>query len=250
VILKIIATALTGIGGHFLNRRWDKATLFFCAFVFYGIFCFLGVSYLDSVINQPESPNILPFLGSNKNLPIIVSRFILAGYAVLLIMSIISTMFSGGDNAEQFPKWSISSKLTAWLMSFLSFSVISFSASGYLSIASYKIEKSTQPIASGSNPGTGAGANPELVEKKMKASREDWRKMDAAEVLLDVGMLAEAKKLLDLVDSQSGYGRKELLTSAIFALQGDCVKAKELLNQAVKINPQTCIIEKYKDLCK
>lgn len=33
MILRILASVATGIGGHYLNRRWDKATVFLCLFI-------------------------------------------------------------------------------------------------------------------------------------------------------------------------------------------------------------------------
>lgn len=43
MILKILASVFTGIGGHYLNRRWDKAILFLCLFVLYwaSVYLFL-----------------------------------------------------------------------------------------------------------------------------------------------------------------------------------------------------------------
>lgn len=49
MIFKIIGTAITGIGGHYLNRRWDKAVLFLTLFILYGIICRAAVrTYLKS----------------------------------------------------------------------------------------------------------------------------------------------------------------------------------------------------------
>ncbi len=40
MILKIVVSIFTGIGGHYLNRRWDKAILFLCLMVLNWVLIF------------------------------------------------------------------------------------------------------------------------------------------------------------------------------------------------------------------
>jgi hypothetical protein len=74
-------------------------------------------------------------------------------------------------------------------------------------------------------------------------------RVKAVRTLIDAKMLQEAQKLLGVVESEYAKGKKEMLTGYIFALQGNCSKSEQLLENAKIINPNICIPEEYKELC-
>ena len=45
-VLTIVLAVISGIGGHFVNRRWDRAVLFFSLFFFWVIGVYIGFSLL------------------------------------------------------------------------------------------------------------------------------------------------------------------------------------------------------------
>ncbi len=92
--------------------------------------------------------------------------------------------------------------------------------------------------------------SPEEFEKRMIAINLNTSRVKAVKTLIDVKMLAEAKKLLNHIESKYAKGKKEMLTGYIFALQGDCKKSNKLLANAKQINPNVCIPDEYKALCQ
>lgn len=91
--------------------------------------------------------------------------------------------------------------------------------------------------------------NPDEFEKKMEAISLNKRRATAVSVLIDDNMLHEAKSLLNVIDSEYSQGEKEALTGYIFALQGKCNEANEMLERALSINPDICIPDRYKANC-
>lgn len=92
--------------------------------------------------------------------------------------------------------------------------------------------------------------SPEEFEKKMEAMNTANSRVKAVRTLIDAKMLQEAQKLLGVVESEYAKGKKEMLTGYIFALQGNCFKSEQLLENAKTINPNICIPEEYKELCQ
>lgn len=138
MILKIIATALTGIGGHYLNKRWDKAILFLSIFIFYCIFCWvaLRIYFFSNLATISVSSDQM--MQQFRNATSKVSIIYLAGIIVLWAISIILTIADGKktDQVDIF-KWTKIGMVSASLTTLLSFFLL-----GYSSIASVSTLKS------------------------------------------------------------------------------------------------------------
>ena len=138
MILKIMGTALTGIGGHYLNKRWDKAILFLALFIFYCVFCWVAVrTYLFSNVN-PASVSSDQMMQQFRDVTSTVSIIYLLGIMILWAMSIVFTIADGKkrDQVEIF-KWTRAGLVAASLTTLLSFLLL-----GYTSIVSVSILKS------------------------------------------------------------------------------------------------------------
>ena len=135
MILKIIGTALTGIGGHYLNKRWDKAILFFSLFIFYSVFCWVAVrTYLFSnIATKSASPDQM--MQQFRDVISTVSIIYLSGIIILWAISLAITISDGKkpDQVDIF-EWTrvgvVAASLTTLLSVFLIgyTSVVSFSA--------------------------------------------------------------------------------------------------------------------------
>jgi hypothetical protein len=132
MIIRIVGAALTGIGGHFLNKKWDKAVLFLSLFIFYCIFCWVAVrTYLFSnLATASASPDQI--MQQIKDATLTVSIIYLSGILILWGLSIILTiadarMTGPVDNY----KWTKTGVLAASLATLLSLFLL-----GYTSIAS------------------------------------------------------------------------------------------------------------------
>ena len=100
MISKILGTAITGIGGHYLNRRWDKAVLFLSFFIFYCVFCWVAVrTYLfSSIVGAPIVGTTISseeMIQQFKDATTTLSIVYLAGILILWIISIIVTIIDG-----------------------------------------------------------------------------------------------------------------------------------------------------------
>lgn len=89
----------------------------------------------------------------------------------------------------------------------------------------------------------------EAFEVKIEAIMQNERRAEAVLVLIEENMLVEAEALLDKVDTTYVPGRKEALSGCLLAVQGECVKAKEMFSAAMAINPGVCIPDAYRSLC-
>jgi hypothetical protein len=132
MISKILGTALTGIGGHYLNRRWDKAILFLTMFILYGIFCWVAVrTYLFSNIS-PTSVSQDDMMQQFRQITTTVSIIYLSGISILWAVSLIITIVDGKrENQSDGFKWTKTGVVAAILTTLFSFVLI-----GYTSAAS------------------------------------------------------------------------------------------------------------------
>jgi hypothetical protein len=89
----------------------------------------------------------------------------------------------------------------------------------------------------------------EEFEVKIEAIMQNERRAEAVLVLIEENMLTEAEALLNKVDATYAPGRKEALWGCLLAVQGECVKAKEMFSEAMAINPGVCIPDEYRSLC-
>ena len=97
---KIIASLLTGIGGHFLNRRWDKAILFLSLFVLYGLGIFL---FLAFYAYQNVFPGSMEDIGKLTEL---LKKAFAGGIFVIWLISNIETIRDSRSGKQpSFDKW-------------------------------------------------------------------------------------------------------------------------------------------------
>ncbi len=95
-----------------------------------------------------------------------------------------------------------------------------------------------------------SNGDPEAFEKKMHSIGLNRRRVRAVKVLIEDNMLPEAETLVNLINSEYVKGQKEVLSGYILALQGDCIKSREMFDKALSINPDVCIPDKYKHNCE
>ena len=92
--------------------------------------------------------------------------------------------------------------------------------------------------------------DPDELMEKVKAISLNKQRANAVSVLIDDNLLNEAESLLNLIDSKYSQGKKEVLTGYILALQGECSKSNEMFDRALVINPNVCIPDSYREICK
>lgn len=129
MISKILGTALTGIGGHYLNKRWDKAILFLILFILYCIFCWVAVrTYLFSNIS-PASVSQGDMMQHFRQVATTVSIIYLSGIAILWITSLIITI---ADSKRIYQdsgfKWTKTGMVAACLTTLFSFVLIVYTS--------------------------------------------------------------------------------------------------------------------------
>lgn len=103
--IKIITAILTGIGGHYLNRRWDKAILFLCLFMLYGV-----AVYIFSMFSYQNVPLISESVADEFNE--IARRtsmiFVFGEMAIWLVSIVITAIDSKRNSAPVISRWTIS----------------------------------------------------------------------------------------------------------------------------------------------
>ncbi len=135
MILKILASALTGIGGHYMNRRWDKAILFLCLFVIYWaaayalfIFTIKGITFSPDDFAQKIDDATQVLLKT------------LIGIVILWLVSLIITILDCKNNIEpNIVKWTKPGITGAVLTSILSFVFLAATVTTYISLSKSKI---------------------------------------------------------------------------------------------------------------
>lgn len=75
------------------------------------------------------------------------------------------------------------------------------------------------------------------------------RKIDAAETLLENRLVTEAEKVVALITENSRAGKIDALKGYIFAIQGDCARAKLHFDKAIKEGGNSCLPQKYRQNC-
>lgn len=121
MFLKVMASALTCIGGHFLNRRWDRAILFFGLILFFLFAISTSFPYLLFFLGG-QNPNVLT---SSIN---IMLTIYLSGMFILWATSLTFTVL---DAKKPVPsstgKWTKSAVAGSWLISIASLIVLVYS---------------------------------------------------------------------------------------------------------------------------
>ena len=92
--------------------------------------------------------------------------------------------------------------------------------------------------------------DPDEFMEKMKTISLNKQRANAVSILIDDNLLHEAESLLNLIDSKFSQGKKEVLAGYILALQGECNKSNEMFDRALVINPNVCIPDSYRKICK
>ena len=128
MIFKILGTALTGIGGHYLNRRWDRAALFLSLFVLYGIFCWMVVrTFLFSNILVGSLPSE-EMMNQISKATATISIIYLSGIFILWLISNIITIVDGLKIRQvEIFQWTKTGIVAASLTTLLSVALLVFS---------------------------------------------------------------------------------------------------------------------------
>ena len=103
--IQIIAAILTGIGGHYLNRRWDKAILFLCLFLLYGVavYIFSMFSYQNLALTSEGVADEFNEIARRTSLIFVV------GEMAIWLVSIVVTAIDSKRNSEPvISRWTIS----------------------------------------------------------------------------------------------------------------------------------------------
>jgi len=83
-------------------------------------------------------------------------------------------------------------------------------------------------------------------ELKLGEAMQNQKRLDAVQVLIDEGLLAEAERTLATVRGATESGNKEALTGYLRARQGRCAEAAKLFDQAVAAAGKTCVPESWR----
>ena len=75
------------------------------------------------------------------------------------------------------------------------------------------------------------------------------KRIAATETLIENGLVAEAEKMVGLITENSRAGKIDALKGYIFAVRGDCARARQHFDQAVKIGGDSCLPKRYRQNC-
>lgn len=121
MIQKILASILTGIGGHYLNKRWDKALLFMFLLILGWVSASVYVYFsFQNMAGSPEEMGNLAQSASQKSA--IISLTIIA--FVWLVSNIVTIIDSRNNIQPNMHTWSKSGIMVAVLSSLLSLFLI------------------------------------------------------------------------------------------------------------------------------
>lgn len=131
MILKIAASLFTGIGGHYLNRRWDKAILFFCLFV-----CAWIAAYVALILSLQYLSGAVSGLGDRfETITRIASGASTACIFILWLISLTITIADARKSVEpNMVKWTGAGAAGAVLTSVLSFLLLVYSVTTFATV--------------------------------------------------------------------------------------------------------------------
>ncbi|MBE0502081.1 MAG: hypothetical protein IBX47_11655 [Desulfuromonadales bacterium] len=263
MIFKFFAAALTGVGGHYLNKRWDKAMLFFCLFLFYAV-------ALAAMLYYGLSSGVVPPTDAPKQVRLYALAFS-AGIVGLWMLSIIVTMRdSRSYRVATIKSWTLSGVIAALFTTLLSTiclvtAVLAFNTAfnparirtlatdqdlfltrhNFYPDQALTVDKDQTTLLTRNDSESDADFSARL--KKGELNR---KKLAAVSLLIEETLFAEAQTVLDRVDSAAAGGERELLLGTIFAQQGECEKAKEMFAQAQGVNENIVVPVDYRVECK
>lgn len=147
MILRILATIITGIGGHYLNRRWDKAVFFLCLFFLYGVavYIFSMFAYQSLPLTSENIANEFDQIAKRTSL------FFVVGEAAIWLVSIVVTAFDTSRDSERIiVRWTISGVSGAVITSLFSFAFLASTAWTFITVNQSRIsEPDLQPFEGG-----------------------------------------------------------------------------------------------------
>ena len=121
MIKKILASVLTGIGGHYLNKRWDKALLFMFLLILGWVLAYVYVYFsFQNMAGVPEEMGSLVQSASQKSS--IISLTIIG--LVWLVSNIVTIIDSRNNIQPNMLTWSKSGIMVAVVSSLLSLFLI------------------------------------------------------------------------------------------------------------------------------
>jgi hypothetical protein len=263
MIFKFFAAVLTGVGGHYLNKRWDKAMLFFCLFLFYtvALAAMLYYGLTSGVVLPTDAPKQVR----------IYSLAFSAGTFGLWLLSIIVTMRdSRSYRVATIKSWTLSGVIAALFTTLLTTICLvvavlcfntAFNPAGVRSLATNQdlflsrhnfypdraltVDKDQATLLTRSD-----SESDEDFAARLKKDLLNRKKLAAASLLIEEKLFAEAQTVLDRVDSAAATGERELLLGYLFALQGECEQAKELFAQAQGVKPDLVVPTDYRAGCE
>ena len=87
------------------------------------------------------------------------------------------------------------------------------------------------------------------TEKQLVETIQNRKRLDAAQVLIEEGLLVEAEKALATVRGATESGNKDALLGYLRARQGRCTEATKFFDQATAANGKTCVPDNWR-ACK
>ena len=130
MILSIFASVLTGIGGHYLNRRWDKAIFFLCLFVLNLAAAYGYLAYSVNNLSTPSDEMMQEIIRIYS----LVNKVSVAGMVLLWLTSVCVTFIdSRGVAQPTIARWTKPGLTGAFLTSLLPCLLLAFSLTNYLS---------------------------------------------------------------------------------------------------------------------
>lgn len=87
------------------------------------------------------------------------------------------------------------------------------------------------------------------TEKQLVETIQNRKRLDAAQILIEEGLLVEAEKALATVRGATDSGNKDALMGYLRARQGRCAEATKLFDQATAANGKTCVPDGWR-VCK
>lgn len=131
MLLRILAAIITGIGGHYLNRKWDRAILFLCLY----LSCWI-LSYVVLIISlQQLSGPVSDFGEKYADLTRSITGVSTAVIFIFWLISLIVTIVDAKKHVEpNIVKWTPSGITGALFTSFLSFVLLAYTVSTFVAV--------------------------------------------------------------------------------------------------------------------
>lgn len=146
MILKLLAAIVTGIGGHYLNRRWDKAIFFLGLFILYLTGLYLYMIYALQHITA-TADNIATEFEQTTDL---VLRAAVGGTFVLWLASVAVTLRDNRRKiAPTFEKWTPYALIGATITCLMAMAILAYSALSFNSLTNGR--RVVQTPANGEN---------------------------------------------------------------------------------------------------